>query len=996
MEHLFERLLGPKPTEALEFSTEDLTWAVMALLPDLVEQEGFESLRAYLLRDPRGRKLLGLSRRIAAALDQYPVYRPDMILGWEEGRSTDWQAVLHRAVVTSHGGHHVAARARDFLQTLQAEPDRITELPRRISLFGVSTLPPLYVDVLAALGPGVDVHLFLPSASPVAWDRIRREHGGPTTPSPAAEGHPLRATLGRLTDDFERVLLSRAAFDDRPCFGEPPAPDTAIHRLQAAIHQDLCPGPGDHPPADPDDRSITIHACHSALREVEVLHDQLRHLLEQDPTLSPDDVIVMAPDVESYAPYVEAVFASSGDASIPYRISDRRSRGLAPAAEAFLAVLDLARSRVTATEVLDLLAMDTVRRRFGLSVEDLSTIRRWVDEVGIRWGIDADHRQEWGLPPGGANTWRFGLDRLLLGHALTGERLFGGALPYDEIEGQASAVLGKLVMFCDLLFGLLRDLTAARPVATWVGDLGVALERLTSGDGEAAQQQQLVRGALAELGRLAARAQFVSEVDLEVVHTWLAAHLDESRSAHGFLGGGVTVCNLLPMRSVPFRVVCLLGMNDGEFPRSDAPSGFDRMADEPRIGDRSPRADDRHQFLEALLVARQHLVVTYVGRGIIDDAELPPSVLVSDLLDALASDLGMTDIVVRHPLQPFSPRYFQGDDRLVSYRVGYFEGARALRAERSEPLPFLSHPLPAEPPEELSLDDLSRFLQSPAAWLLQRRLGIRGAFAADALDEREPIQLDALQSYLAAQSMLAHAAGGGTPDDYTEVLHARGVLPHGSPGRCVARDIVDRVSPLSSALQHHQAGEPLPALDVSLHLEGVRLTGRLGELWPAGQLGYSAGRVSSRRLLALWVRHLALSCVARTPHYPRTSVLLARGPNDGVTVRAFAPLDERAEGWLADLVELYASDEPLPFFPQTSFAYAVGRLGGDGEAAAMAAARKEWWPGWSRDGEGDAPAVRRLFGDRDPLVEDGGRPGFRELALRVFEPLLSVLQEDGP
>ena len=1001
MEHLFEQVIGPRPTDGLDFTTEDLTWAVMAELPGLVDREGFESLRSYLHRDVRGRKRFGLARRVAAVLDQYAVYRPDMVLGWEAGRSSDWQAVLHRTIVERHGGRHLAARARDFLDVLRTGSADVSSLPRRISLFGVSTLPPLYVDVLAALGPHVDVHLFLPCASPSAWGRVASpaDDGGSDAAIPP-EGHSLRAPLGRLTDEFQRVLVERAAFQDDPRFDdpEPRGHRSILHQLQSDILRDCPPNPDERGTPDPDDHSIAIHACHSALREVEVLHDQLRHLLEQDPTLQPDDVIVMAPDVESYAPYVEAVFGAEGVGSIPFRISDRRPRGMAPAAETFLAVVGMVRSRVTAVEVLDLLAMDAVRDRFGLHTADLGLIRRWVEDAGIRWGIDAEHRKEWGQPDTGTNTWRFGLDRLLLGHALPGERLFGGALPYDEIEGQTSVLLGHLVEFCDVLFTQIRCLASPRPVAAWVADLTAALERMTSSRGEAALQQQLVRDALSAIGTHADRSGLDADVDLEVVHHWLATHLDETRSAHGFLGGGVTVCNLLPMRSVPFRVVGLLGMNDGEFPRSDPPPGFDRMVHEPRTGDRSPRSDDRHQFLEAIGAARQHLLITYVGQGIANNADLPPSVLVSDLLDTLASSYPeMPDVLVRHRLQPFNPRYFQGDARLVSYRAGYYEGARAILGERAEPAAFLDGPLPTEPLETLAIDDLSRFLRSPAAWLLARRLGVHEAAPGEALDEREPIRLDGLQSYLVAQSMLDHAAGGGDPADYSRVLHARGVLPHGSPGRSMAADLWGRVEPLASAIQHLTSEFSLAPLDVAIQLDDGLVTGRLEGLWPTTQLRCTAGRASPARLLDLWVRHLALASVA-SPHYPTTSTLAARGPNDSAEMTVFEQLDERAVGWLAELTKLFTAGcvEPLRFFPRTSFAYASHRLDGNDDTEAMAKARGEWWPSWNSDGEADESAVRRLFGNGDPLGDAPHGLGFRDLALRVFEPLLGSLRGDEP
>ena len=1011
VEDLFEIAGLPQPYGGFTFTSGNLTWALLAELPGLLDRPGFEPLKAYLDGDRRGTKRLALARRIAAALDQYPLYRPDMVREWEQGNGEGWQADLLRAIVVRHGSAHVEARARAFAEALPAlDPD---DFPRRISCFGISSLPPLYLQVLANIP--TPVHLFMLCPSEHTWTQIRAQRGqirehlardrsAAKAELPVQEHNPLLASLGGLGRDFQQVLEGIADYEDVSQFTGPGDPTTLLATLQADVFADRRRDRGGEAPAplDPDDHSLAVHACHSAMREVEVLHDQLLHLLEHDDSLQPHDVIVMAPDVEAYAPLVEAVFVASGD--IPFRISDRRARGMAPAAEAFTAALRLVRSRVTATDVLDLLAIESVRERFGLGPDEVETIQHWVDEVGIRWGIDADHRDAFDQPITAQNTWQFGLDRLLLGYALPGEQLFGGVLPYDEIEGQGADVLGRFSAFCEALLPRLRSLEEPRTLEAWADDLGRLLDRITDGEGGRAWQQQVIRTALDGLVARAALAGFDQEVELEVVRACLEDHLDESRSAHGFLSGGVTICNLLPMRSIPFRVVVLLGMNDGEFPRTRRAPGFDLVAHHPRLGDRSVRSDDRYLFLEALLAARQHLLITYVGNSIHDNAVLPPSVLVAELLDVARESCalpGGDPLVTRHPLQPFSPRYFTGDPRLVSYRAGYCDGARALLDPRRDAPPFLEGALTPDPdePRVVSIEQLTRFFAGPAAWLLEQRIGVRFVEPDDLLDDREPVELGGLDRWAAESDMLAHAVAGGDLEDFEPVLRGRGQLPLGTPGRCAFEELLDRVSPFVAVVRDAIRGDPLDPLAVDMDIDGTRLTGRLDRLWPDARIRFSVSTVKPRNRLELWLEHLALSCAA-AEGLPSRSLLLARGAGGHPTRLALDSPGEGGRALLADLIELYwhGQQAPLRFFPATSLEYAQQLLTTGDPEVALKKARAAWLPSWSGYPKSDSEdeAVRRFFGQVDPLTDspEDADLSFAFLALRVYQPLLERSTEE--
>jgi len=1027
IERLFQRVLGPARPPRTPFSTESMTWAIAAALPARLAEPAFAPLRDYMADDPRGLKRFQLAARIAHTFDQYAVYRPELMLQWGREPEEHWQAQLVHELVTRFDETHVAAVARDFHRALEADGFDPGVLPGRICLFGIAALPPLYLDLLAALPGTTDVHLFVLSPSPAAWASVHDQRaairaageGDPvalTRDLGLDRGHPLLETLGRLGRESQMVLESRTGYRDASAGlyrdpAEAGQPSRALTRLQSDIFAGRRPGAGE--PTAVDDGSIAIHACHGPMREVEVLHDQLLARFEADPTLQPDDVVVMTPDIETYAPYVEAVFGSREGGTtprIPFSISDRSLRQETPVVDALLAILALVRSRVTATEVLDLLAMDPVRERFELGIEDLDEAAGWVRDAGIRWGIDGEHRRRWGRPGFEQNTWRFGLDRLLLGHAMPGDAMFGGSLPLDVVEGQEAAILGRFVDFCETLFGALASLQTPRSLGAWAATLTGIAGRMLSTQPELDHQHQRVREALHALEECAADAGFDEEVELEVVAGQLGARFDEARSARGFLSGGVTFCNLLPMRSIPFRVIGLLGMGYAEFPRAGHALGFDLTVHQPRLGDRSSRSDDRHLFLEALLAAREHLLITHVGRGIQDNAEIPPSVVVSELLDAIEEaaagggaggepGTAARQLVTAHPLQPFSPRYFEGDPRLFSHSAGYCAGARALRGERSGTAPpFLGGDLPPleEGPLEIQLEELVAFYRMPAAHLMRHRIGVKAATEAPIPEDREPLELGALDAYQVRGALLERTLARVDDDEAFQRTRAEGLLPLGTPGRSQFDQLRDEVEPFAAEVAALRAGAPHPPIALDLRCAGARITGHLGDIWTAGRLEYTAARVRAKHRLTLWIRHLALNAAAPAGA-PRRSVLLGRGQGRGVERFELAPVED-ATTRLAELAAIYRAGlcRPLPFFPQTSLAYArtMRELAGmpDAEVVALDAARGEWYSGWNRAGEGEDPSVARLFGGADPLEGDEEDLGFHALALRVFEPLLESSQ----
>ena len=700
--------------------TDEMAWAIHRILPGLLVQKEFEAVQSYL-SDSDPLKLFQLSERLAQLFDQYLVYRPEMIARWADSKarlSSDeaWQAFLWREL----SGDEALTAARDKLQK-QTDAETKADLPDRIFVFGLTALPPVYLETLFRVAKTRDVHLFSlrPSSEYFGDDLTPKQRARRNIdPSEPVSGNPLLTSLGRQNSHFTELLLQTDErfghmLSDASATFVAPASKNLLSALQSDILRAVNRGaPAIHKndaiekiQLDESDRSLQIHSCHSPMREVEVLYDQLLDLFAKDRTLRPRDVLVMTPQIEEYSPLIRAVFGYPEKAScqIPYSISDRHPRSESIVIDTFLTLLDLPTSRCTAEEIFGFITSPVMAQRFGFSKDDLSLIRTWIQNTGISWGIDGAHRKLVGLPATQSNTWRFGLNRLLLGYAMTGgnRKLFEDILAYDEIEGDGGEILGRFISAAETIFAVVGKCQRPCPLAEWAPLLREAVDDLLeSDDEENVRDLRFLRKTISGLQVTAANAGANQKVEFAVLCHHLAELLGGMEQRGGFLKGGVTFCALKPARSIPARVICLLGMNDEVFPRRPHPAQFDLMS-KWQLGDPSPREDDRYAFLETIISAGEHLHISYVGRSIVHNQEIPPSVVVSELLDHVDQAFAFPDgasakkyLTLEHPLQTFSPRYFdskRSDGRLFSYSEANAAATAAAfgNPTASESPPFL-------------------------------------------------------------------------------------------------------------------------------------------------------------------------------------------------------------------------------------------------------------------------------------------------------------------
>lgn len=1012
---LFRKVIQDLP-ERSPFDPRIMTWKIMKLLSALISGPGFESLKTYLGSNGGELKRFQLSEKIADTFDQYLLFRPEMVFRWEKGEEDHWQPVLWRELAKGQEKKHRAALGKTFLETQQQSSVEIEDLPERVSVFGISALPRFHMQILAAISRFTEVNLFLMNPCKEYWGDILSDRGRKAVMERlgryglSAEelhlerGNTILASMGKLGRDFFD-LVNEFNCEETSEFKEP-GEDTLLSRIQSDILNLLDRGQRSNgrKALTNDDESIEIHSCHSPMREMEILHDHLLDIFEGDPTLLPKDILIMTPDIEAYAPYIQAAFDSPVDdpKRIPFTIADRSIRRESKVIDTFLAILDLCGGRFVASEVLAILESPSVQRKFDIVEADLKVTLKWVNDTGIRWGIDGQSRGEFGLPSFQENTWKAGLERLLLGYAMPGndENLFGGVLPYDHIEGGDASVMGRFLEFTEQIFTQVTSLTRSRTLDQWSEDLTELLDTFFMPDEDTEAEIQAIRRLLKELDSMAEEADFHDDLGVNVIKWHLGHHLEKEGFGFGFIGGGVTFCAMLPMRSIPFRVICIVGVNGDAYPRESRSLGFDLIAKHPQPGDRSRRNDDRYLFLEAILSAREKLYISYVGQSIQDNSLRPPSVLVSELTDYIEQGFEifggeiLDHVLTKHRLQAFSPEYFKDDQRLFSYSAEDFRVAQSALEPREGRQPLIAEGLsePGSMWKTVNLTDLSSFWSNPSRFLLTKRLGIYLEERTPILDETEPLEITGLEKYLLEEVMVDKKIAGGDLRTFIPVVKAYGQLPHGAVGECVYENLSQGVEGFVKQTAKYMEGESLSPLDVDLDISGFKLRGRIASIYRENLLQYRYAKVKPKDHLRLWIHHLALNALETEP-YPRTSFLAALHPRSRQPfLWEYLPLQNGKE-ILEVLLEKYwlGLMKPLHFFPESSWDYMhTLAVRNKSQEEALRIARNAWIGSDFKRGESQDPYHQLCFERTDPLDEE-----FQDLAGEVLGPLFEHLKEIG-
>ncbi|MCU7960522.1 MAG: exodeoxyribonuclease V subunit gamma [gamma proteobacterium symbiont of Bathyaustriella thionipta] len=920
------------------------SWKIFALLPELLQKSAFQSIRHYLQDDENDLKRWQLASRIADVFDRYQYYRPQLIQDWDKGLESDWQALLWRELGARLDGSHRVAVIHQLIHKLQQ--GQVSSLPERISLFALSSLPPLLLDLIMAVAGQTQVFLYQHSPSDQYWADLKSKKALSRMRLQSADdaayydtGNDLLASWGRQGQALQDLLLSHNDLQSAEWEAyQPPHRKTLLSSVQLSIFQlqeqqiELTA-----------DASLQLHICHSAWRECQVLHDELLRLLQNNSKLLPEDILVMIPNVADYAPYIQAVFKKDEQGSrpfIPWNLSDipvLKEQALMPL---FFQLLDLPASRFTYSEISAWLDSPAILRRFDLSPTDCEDILGLLQQARVRWGIDAQHKAQLELPALLENTWKQAEQRLYAGYALGDVDSWNGIAPLSENEGDKSKSLARFWIFFSRLQQYRQRLSDDLAAADWQALLNQLLDDFFSPQDEDEQAIQQIRDALQQLG-IQASGQILSPA---LLRHCLQSELQENRGRGRYFSGGVTFCGMRPMRSLPFKVICLLGMNEHDFPRRERRPEFDRMAKQWQPGDPLKGDEDRYLLLETLLCARETLYISYTGRSLKDNTELQPSVLLRELLDYMdeqpAQDQQQSriseQITRHHPMQAFHAENFQlletaGYDH---YWLSIAQSLAAPSSPVSEHWPDTEIPLHEQEGRDIQLKQLIRFVKHPVKFFFNQRLRIY-LTEQDKTQDDELFTLDHLQQWqlktLWADDYLQQA------EPVLQQLKAQGVLPHGVAAELSFAQTAESIQPVLQQLAAFKHNKPQPLL-IDLALDhGLHLGGRIESYRPnSGLLHVSPSKFKGKILLALWIEHLALCATCSLADNER-STLICQDKSI-----YFEPIEEhQALRSLQHYLDLYrlALQKPLPVFNGASFAWAQAA---DDEEKAQKKALSQW------------------------------------------------------
>ena len=868
-----------------------------------------------------------LAAKIASHVDQLQIYRPDLLRKWSrENEPDDWRALVWKELDTGSNEDSPPHLFDRFLSKLGGLKERPSVWPDHIHIFSVSSLPAVYVELLCAASTWMPVHVYLTQPSPLYWgDQLSRKKLLKANQPMEEPGHGLLGNLGRQGQDFLNTLIDAEVFaDDESEYFAPSGSSQLLHQLQSDLYQ-LAPSTTGK--TDAESGGIQVRICHSERREIEVLKDELLRRFEEENDLTPDQVVIMAPNIEDYAASIRSVLGPerTPSAALPYSIADYSARSSSSVAHALLSLLDLLQGRFTANEVLNFITLPAISERFEFEQDHWNIIRTWIEDTGIKWGIDGEHRKATTGTFFEEYAWQPGVDRLIAGSCIYPEidSTWDPTMPHPGMEGSTLEVLNLFLELWQFLTSQ-RDLASQTfRISSWIDTIQEIVRYLFSNLESHADECQSILDILSSLEQEITVAQTNAPCDLRVIKSILEDRLSKDIQAGSFFTGSITFCSMMPMRNVPAQFVGLIGMHEEAFPRKDLKTEFNQFPDGTRQGDRSQKEDDRYLFLESILAARSHFYVSYTGIDSQTLNEEPASIVVEELLDSLDEYYRFPEeksaretLVRKEPLQAFSPSNFQATTP-HSYSQEDLKAAQALVGSKITPSGLRISEYQPEPeyPDAIRWEQFLRFFINPCQYWLTQRLQSQIPYQANTLEDSEPIEPDGLQLFNWGERIL------NDPDILSGKSEYRlsSLLPVGALGKSVYERLAPQIQDLLAQSNDLPQGEAR-TVQLDLKLNDLRISGRISNVTELNHKLMRFGNVRSTDILAGWIQHLMLSQHLSSPTF-KTHLIGKNG------TLSFSPV-EHPDNHLQELKRLFVQghDSALPFFVHTSYLFAKATL----------------------------------------------------------------------
>jgi len=1013
------------------WDTDQLQWYLFDLLLSIPNDPEFKLLESYQNIN-KELKSFQLAAQLSHLFDQYDMFRPEMMEKWEAGKENNWQAGLYRSLpakVRSKRKYMVQKQFRENLNKIQLP---LTKIPERISFFGISYLPPLHLEVLGGLSQLINIHFYHLNPSPLFWGdlfskkkMIKELTKNPEIPAKDQyfpEANPLLASCGTYGQEFCNSIVNLQIVNEKEMYNDQSlsSNETGKISLLNSIQKDIyyLKDPEIRPKTEKpivakDDYSIQFHSCHSPMREIEVLKNALLNMFAND-DINPQDVLVMTPDIDHYAPLIQAVFSKDPNEQhyIPYSVTDRVFVKESVVIQYFLKLFEVVQGRFTLIDVFSPMASTAIKDKFQLTDNDLSLIKEWLEAVNVRWGIDGDFRVKKDVPNTYENTWQYGIDRIVTGFGMPGfdhyllqeNTNLQNILPFDHIEGNNAILFGRFLDYFNILSSMAingeNSIYKQRTLNEWHLFFDWVIESLFKDHADWSNEIHLIRESISRLKNIELETDFTRKIAIDGLLDYFQSEFSKILNESGFTGQGVTFAAMKPMRSIPFKIIALIGMNDKVFPRIEKNISFN-LSEGRQAGDRSVKGEDRYLFLETLISARQTLYLSYIGQSIKDNSTLAPSTLVSELLDYIQTGyLSKTElkrIVFDHPLQAFSPRNFSEQEGFSSFSAQNLTAANVLDDSEKEMRFDFDPGLPpvGEDYKNVSIKNLVNFFDNPIKFLLNHRLKIRLDDEKEDLEENEPFDFDYLSKYSAEGDILNSINHSISRDLIKKITKSQGLLPHALPGDRLFNNTYEALAEFHSEIKSYidqPSKDPYP---FEIHIGEFTLTGIINTALENQLVRYRQSRVKVKDRIRSWLEHLVIN-KSQPEDYPRESILIGKEGKTGKVEIYRTEAIDNPEIYLKQLLEIYFSglSQPLAFFPRSADKYmqeylkALTKIKEDGEDnKARQTGRTKAIGTWNSNdhvtGESEDVYYQQCYG-RKSLFED---TDFENNILKILKPV---------
>ncbi len=959
------------------WDSEALRWRLMTILGQAHDIPELKLLWPYLKDDDGSISRFQLAVKLAELFSQYLIYRPNMIGKWERGGKADnqieaWQAHIWRLLNKQSAKPHRAAKLNQLIQRLSEAVPSIEKKPKQMYVFAISSLSPLYMNVLSVLANKFDVHFFILNPCYHYWGDIqsKREQLKQNQKNELEVENELLASLGKQGQEYIDYFYDNnlIAIENHEFIVKP------VSSVLSLIQNDILTLNNEEAGYryNKDDQSIKISCCYSELRELQVLHDHLLHLMEKDNSLKPHDIVVMSPNIDSLAPYIEAVFGyQNNNLHIPFAISEQNLLLNSQLIQTILEWIKIPSSRFTANEVLGWLELKPLQRAYELDGESIEVIRYWVENNHIHWGLNAEQKKKHGFAELDLNTWKFGIDKLLTAYlmdpSVTIEKTQVAAesiMTYTEF-----LILGRLQKLLDDLSTLAFQFSNPTSLLLWQKNINSMIDQCFDLLDEDEEIIKPLRDEMSEWIIQSEETAFNEVVNKELIHSLLEDSLSKGFMHNQYLTGRINFCNLIPMRSLPFRVVCLIGLTDAAFPVKEIPVQFDLISMYPKKGDRSKREDDRYLFLQSLLAAQEQFYLSYIGKNRRDDSLVEPSVLISELQNYIKQRLGEKLPISETTLQVFSKQNFQKG----SYAINW------LANEKFENIKF-NQPIQIEVEQEkIKISELEIFYKNPAKYYLEKSLNMSLNEKVRTLDDDEVFSMDPLQKYIVKAKLLENKFDLKTIIE--EQYLQSGEFPEQNIGQFHLAERIIEAEELFKKIVLHERYEKKIILPIQINIGETELTGNIISYASNGLLQYSLSKLSGKQIFPYWINHCIL-CVLGELEF---SQVYFRDKSIGFTVLNCDDAKEQLEIMIEGY--FHGVTHGLALFADTAYKYETLRVNKSEEQA-----KKSIEEDWSEDAFYPASEfldihIRTCFKNSSPLSEP-----FYEAVRKYMKPLVSALE----